>query len=194
LSDPLSIYNEKELLQRLAAGDGEAFNIIYRRYNSMVFRAAMTYLKDEDSAADIVQQVFLKVWEKKDWLLTVGSFQDYIVVSSRNLIYDQFRQKNREAGKILELVRRKGKTGLHDHDNQVEDREYARLLHLAVELLPPQQKKIYQLVEDEQLSYEEAASVTGLSKLTIKKHLELARRFVRNHVTEYLRGIPGKSK
>jgi RNA polymerase sigma-70 factor (family 1) len=183
----LPSYSERELLGRLAAGDDEAFNIIYRRYNAMIFSAAMVYVKDTDSARDIVQQVLMKVWEKRVSMAEVDNFQDYIIVVSRNLIYDQFRKKTREARKILELAEHF--PAVNDRAGPGEEREYARVLQSAIDRLPPQQKKIWVLVHEEQLSYEEVALSLGLSKLTVKKHLELARKFVRNYVTQYLQDV-----
>ncbi len=178
---------------RLAEGDDEAFNLIYLQYNAMIFSAAIVYVKDFHKAQDIVQQVFIKIWEKRASLTNVDSLQDYIIVLSRNLIYDQFRRRNIEMRKMAELAERYNEGTANGSSERMEDQQYAKLLHSAIGQLPPQQKKIYLLIHDEQMSYEEVASILNLSKFTVKKHLELARRFVRNYVSQYLHIIVGIS-
>src|ERR1700760_2930149 len=98
----MGTYNEVEMLRQLASGNEDAFNSIYRQYNAIIFKAVMAHVKDNDIASDIVQQVFIKLWEKRAMAVSIYNFQNYIVVSSRNLIYDQFRKANAEARKIAE--------------------------------------------------------------------------------------------
>jgi len=87
-------YKEAELLQRLAAGDKKAFNTIYQYYNSMILSAAIVYVKDIDQARDIVQQVFVEIWEKRGRAVHIENFQHYIIVTARNLIYDHVRKQS----------------------------------------------------------------------------------------------------
>jgi RNA polymerase sigma-70 factor (family 1) len=178
--------DEKELLGRFAAGDDRAFSQIYHRYNDVIFSAAMLYVKDSHSAHDVVQQVFVKIWEKRARMADVESFEGYVVVISRNLILDQFRRRSVEARKIAELAERRRDSIVSNTSALAEDNEYTRLLQAAVNGLPPQQKKIYLLTHEEDLSYQRTAAILGLSKFTVKRHLELARRYVRNYVTQYL--------
>jgi len=179
-------YNELELLQRLAAGDERAFNTIYRHYNAMIFSAAIVYVKDIDEARDIVQQVFVKLWEKRAMAVNIENFQNYIIVTSRNLIYDQFRKKTTETKVVAELAKNKDAFLANTVADPAETREYARIIQAAIAQLPPQQKKIYLMVQDEQLSYKEVAATMSLSVFTVKSHLELARRSVRKYVVQIL--------
>ena len=177
-------YDEKALLERLAAGEENAFSAIYHRYNAMIFAAAMVYLKDVDMAQDIVQQVFVKLWERRTAVMHIENFQHYIIVSSRNLICDHFRKAYSEAKKRAELAKRQQRVSGETGSAHTEGREYARIVDNAIARLPPQQKKIYMMIEDEQLAYKEVAQVLGISRLSVKKHLELARRSVREYVSK----------
>ena len=172
------------MLRRLTAGDEKAFNAIYQHYNAMIFSAAMVYVKDINMAREIVQQVFVKLWEKRAMAVHIDNFQHYIIVTSRNLIYDQFRKANAEARKIAELSKREAGNFAETGAGLAEEREYARIIEAAISRLPPQQKKVYLMIQEEQLSYKEVAAASGLSALTVKKHLELARRAVRDYVTQ----------
>ncbi len=175
-------YQEEEQLKRLAGGDEKAFNTIYQRYSSILFNAAMVYVKDTGTAQDIVQQVFLKIWEKRAGAVGIDSFHYYLIVTSRNLIYDRFRKTNVEVRKIAELARQEANNFAGTGADLAEEREHARIFETAISTLPPQQRKIYLLIQEEQLSYKETAVALGLSMFTVKKHLELARRSVRRYV------------
>jgi RNA polymerase sigma-70 factor (family 1) len=177
---------EVELLERLAAGDEKAFNTIYRSYNSVIFSAAIVYLKDIDEARDIVQQVFVKLWEKRVMATNIENFQNYIIVTARNLIYDQFRKKSAETKVVTELAKIKYSSPVQTGANSAETKEYARIFDAAIGQLPPQQKKVYQMVQEEQLSYKEIAATMNLSVFTVKSHLEHARRSIRNYVAQNL--------
>jgi RNA polymerase sigma-70 factor (ECF subfamily) len=161
----------------------EAFNTFYWRFNDMIFSAAIVYVKDVDTARDIVQQVFVKLWEKRAMAVNIDNFQNYIVVTSRNLIYDRFRKANTEMKMIAELAKGKNDISM-DGATLAEKREYTRIIAAAIAQLPPQQKKIYLMVQEEQLSYKEVASGLGLSVFTVKRHLELARHKVREYVIQ----------
>ena len=177
-------YDEAALLKRLAAGDKEAFNAFYWRFNEMIFTAAMVYVKDIDTARDIVQQVFIKLWEKRAMAAGIDNFQNYIIVTSRNLIYDRFRKANTEMKMIATLAKRKDDISMDCGATLAEKREYARIIADAIAQLPAQQKKIYLMIQEEQLSYKEVASGLGLSLFTVKRHLELARHAVREYVKQ----------
>jgi len=178
--------DEKILLRRLAEGDEHAFDQIYHRYNGIIFGAALVCVKDFDSARDNVQQVFVKIWEKRAIMATIESFRNYIIMISRNLVLDQFRRKSLEARKIAELSESRSHFTGHLPSRLTEDHEFTRILQSAIDLLPPQQRKTYLLIHEELLSYQEAAERLRLSKLTVKRHLELARRSVRSFLTRYV--------
>jgi RNA polymerase sigma-70 factor (ECF subfamily) len=91
-----------------------------------------------------------------------------------------------EARKIAELSESRRYFTGHINSGLTEDHEFTRLLQSAIDLLPPQQKKTYLLIHEELLSYQEVAARLRLSKLTVKRHLELARRSVRTFLTPYL--------
>jgi len=177
-------YEEKELLGRLAAGDETAFNAIYKEYNAMIFSAAMIYVKDVNKAREVVQQVFVNLWEKRKIVVTIENFQSYIIVSSRNLIYDHFRKENTEAKKIAELANREAGIKSQTGSDHAEEREVSRMIQSAILHLSPQKKKIYLMVHEEQLTYKQVAEALGLSPFTVKKHLELARRLIREYVIQ----------
>ena len=84
---------ESELVKALSKGEIKAFNDLFQIYGSRIFRFAMGYLKSESDAEDLVQDVFLKIWEKRYELRENLSFKAYIFMIAFNLIRKHFVKK-----------------------------------------------------------------------------------------------------
>ena len=82
---------DETLLSRLKEGDEKAFTAIYIRYNKMLYVLAYKYLKDSFRAEDIVQQVFLKLWEARSLFAGAINLRNYLYTSAKNLILNEIR-------------------------------------------------------------------------------------------------------
>ncbi len=85
-------YPEKELLQRLSAGDKTAFTILFDTYWNNIYSVALVLTKSPQVAEDTVQEIFLKVWNKREELTSVDRFDNYLFIMARNHIFSEFRQ------------------------------------------------------------------------------------------------------
>jgi RNA polymerase sigma factor (sigma-70 family) len=164
----------------VAHGDETAFTLIYQFYSDTIYHTALVYIKDEVEAREIVQQVFVRFWEYRAQLAAVNSLHNYFFIATRNRVFDHIDQLARARKALSEL----GKEMTATEDSSAKHIQH--LLNTAIQQLPPQQKEVYQLAEEEALSYEEIAGRRQLKKNTVKKHLELARRYVRGYVRHFL--------
>jgi RNA polymerase sigma-70 factor (family 1) len=171
---------EKELLSKIAVQDELAFAVMYERYVKKIYAFSFRLLKSKQLAEEVVQESFLKVWLLGDTLTGIVNIEAYLMTLSRNKSLDMLRQQMRE---------RRTDSNWNEGHNETEEtillNDTRKLLQTAIELLPPQQKQVYQLCQQEGLKYEEAAQQLNLSPLTVKKHMQLALRFVRNHVASH---------
>ena len=78
---------DSELLYRLKEGDRDAFNTVYWRYSPKVYNTVLYLLNDADLAEDVVQELFLTIWEKRGNILPELNFEAYISTIARNLAY-----------------------------------------------------------------------------------------------------------
>src|SRR5690349_13294504 len=85
--------NEKQLLQRIAEGDKAAFKIIHDHYRPGMYGAAIRFLKSHDEAMDVVQEVFLKIWIRRETLTVTEDFESYLFITTRNKLVSAFRKK-----------------------------------------------------------------------------------------------------
>ena len=106
---------DQELISLLREGSKDAFRILYDRYGLKIYRFALSYLKSEYDAEELVQDVFLKLWVKRDSLDISGNIRAYLYKVAVNSIYDFIRRKN------LELAFQEFVNGHTDEDDSTWD-------------------------------------------------------------------------
>lgn len=169
------------LSERIFAGDERAFNQMYYQTNRNIFNAVMSYVKNEHIAIELVQQVYVKFWNNRQKLKDVRSLKDYLFIIARNLTLDHFKKVTLETNFFAEFILRENNP-VNTTDEKIEQIEYDRLLKDAIAQLPPQQKEAWLLINEEELSYAETAVKMNISRLTVKRHLELSRKSVREYL------------
>ncbi|HEY0175480.1 MAG TPA: sigma-70 family RNA polymerase sigma factor [Pedobacter sp.] len=173
--------DESELLAKIVKGDERAFRIVFNTYQKKIYSSALQMLHDEILAEEVVQVSMLKLWMMGTGLLEIRNLQGYLIKISRNYAFDLLRRKEMQ----LKAERNIQVTWSEEH-NETEEQillnETRKILQDGIELLPPQQKIVYQLCHQEGLKYEEAASRLNLSVETIRSYMRLAQRFLRNHL------------
>ncbi|WP_276483728.1 RNA polymerase sigma factor [Paraflavitalea pollutisoli] len=174
--------NERYLLDQVALGDEKAFARLVAHYWRILYGQALTYLKSTHQAQDIVQEVFVKVWEKRHQLPAIEKFDAYLFIVARNHLISALRKKiatplDRDIAEQLPAA--------GNPDEQLSYKQLQQHLTTAVNSLPAQQKTAYLLSRHEGLSFEAIASQMGLSRETVKKHicraLQSIRVYIRRH-------------
>jgi len=167
-------------------GDADAFSQVYRHYEKIVFNTVMVYVKNEAETEEIVQQVFVKLWERRAALTGVRSFRDYFFVVVRNHVLNYFNRLSKQA-RLADIIRlQAGKEPGNEADHRLRQQQYDQLVEKAVRQLPDRQKQVYLMADQEALGYDDIAERMQISRLTAKKHMELARKSVREYISRYL--------
>lgn len=163
------------LLQRLNAGDKSAYDAIFLKYYRMLCTNAYFILQDESAAKDLVQQFFLEMWDKQLYQQLHGEIKGYLfrAVQNRclNLLKKQEYQQRELEAYGLQLER----------DMIPESRSvvlYQQVVS-AMSELPVQRQQAFRLVYLQQKKYQEAADDMGISLNSLKTHLKLALKFLR---------------
>ena len=175
-------YDETELLYFLSKGDSMAFARLYETYKTLVYRNALKMLKEEDFAQEILQEVFLKIWNNRTNIMLDKPFQPYLFQIMRNSIYDYFRKVARDK-KLLEVLAINIKIE-NQQKNTIEDQLYfketARDIEAAIQALPPKCREVFILCKIEGKSYEEVANILQISHATVNNHIVKGTRIVKN--------------
>jgi len=174
-------HNDIALLSQLARGGKAAFTQLYLRYSATVYNALMLYIKDEHEADDLLQNIFIKVWERRERMDSIQDIESYLFIMARNTVLNHIKRRAVEENARSALRNRL--PDLADAtDSRLLELEYKRALQEAIDALPAQQKQAYLLATEELLAHDDIAARMGISKFTVKKHLELARKSVRAHI------------
>jgi RNA polymerase sigma-70 factor (family 1) len=173
-------YNEIDLLKLVAEGDRNAFTQIYNNYRNKIYSIAYELTESTGVSEEIVQDVFLKIWVKRETLDEVEHFRAYLFTITRNYVFAALKRIARR--ERLEVSALEGAPLYHhDTEDQVQNNEYTRILQAAIDRLPEQQRQVYNLIKKEGLKREEAAAALQLSPETVKTHLAQAMRSIRTY-------------
>lgn len=172
--------NEQVLLERISSGDQKAFAIIFKFYSSFIYLFALKLTKSENTAEEIVQEVFVKIWTNRDQLVTVGNFGAYLNRITRNHSYDVLKRLSHEALISSELRKQISEVSNCTED-ELDFRDANQSLNKAIEKLTPQQKLVYSLCHQEGLKYNEVADRLNISTSTVHSHMKRALQTIRNY-------------
>lgn len=170
---------EKVLLHRIAAGDQGAFGELFQAYHQRLGAYIFRLTESLPAAQEIVQDVFLKIWLKRESLPEIQWFDAYLFTAARNHVFNYLRKVARERNQQQLLQAGLDSSDAHDGGDK---EQYYELLDEAIEHLPRQQKQVYLLHRREGLSHAEIAARMKLSVETVKKHMSLALRAIRDYL------------
>jgi RNA polymerase sigma-70 factor (ECF subfamily) len=178
-------HSDLALFELMTQGDQEAFTSLYRRHHQGIYNFLLRIVKIPTFAEDLMQDVFVKIWEDCQQIHITASFSSYLYQTARHKAIDALRRIARES--VLEdEVRHRLASGLdHLMHTEYEWREYEFLLNQAIEALPPQRRRAFELVRQEGKKYEEAAALMGISRNTLKQHISLAVESIRRSFMEH---------
>ena len=166
----LSLPNETDLLTLVAEGDEKAFGILYHHYRPKIYSYAFHLFRNTALADELVQEVFLKVWLRRDKLPHILKFESWVFIIARNQVFDTLKLLAKETAARKQMAHL-----LDPEANLVEDhvltKENETRLQHALDHLSPQQKLIFTLSRNEGMKHEEIASQLNISRNTVKTHL-----------------------
>ena len=164
------LVHEQEYIRRISQGDAAAFHAVYRYYSPRIYGKLIKVLKSEDLAADILQDLFSIIWQKRQEIDPDKSFGAYLFKISDNLVIDLFRKVKRDQQLIEKLI----KAGAENWESTEEwlfRKENEAWLAKAIESLPPQRKLVFKLCKLENKSHEEVSRMLSISRATVNNHL-----------------------
>lgn len=171
---------DAELAFRINKGEKDAYRELFERYAPRILQFANSYLKSKADAEELVQDVFLKLWEKREILDHTKNIKSLIFKMTVNAVYDFIRRKNVESAFkdfVSEVSRESENTTWH---KVIFDEMQLNLKNL-LEQLPEQQRKIFILSKEDGLTNDEIAEKLSLSKRTVENHLFRAISFLKQH-------------
>ncbi|MEJ2901103.1 RNA polymerase sigma factor [Pedobacter panaciterrae] len=178
------ITEDIELLKKLREGDQLAFAQIYNLYRSKIYLYACNLCKSAETAEEVVQEVFIRIWQKKDQINPELNFDAYIRKITLNHVLNHLKKIARD--KVLqEEVLNYMDAIRHSTDDSLLEKELLKTYDEAIALLPAQKKLIYQMSRNEEMTHEQIAERLNISKNTVKNHMVVATKFIRSYVSKH---------
>lgn len=168
----------------LLSGDEQTFENVYKHFLKPLHVYAITMLKDEDVAKGMVQNIFLKLWERRQRLTFSGSIQAYLYGAVYNECLNYLRHEKVKINHQEHII--------YSMNNQTETDNEMELLDLKLKLqhalneLPERCRTIFQLSRFEELKYQEIANELGISIKTVEAQMGKALRILRVKLVDYL--------
>jgi len=192
-SGPHTEVSEQELVQRLQARDAETFDALFRQYFQKVFRQATHLLGNAAEAEEVVQEVFLAVYEKAHAFRGEAAFTTWLYRLTANVAFSRLRRRQRSHEVAIEdYLPRFQPDGHHliqpvvdwsaNLEERLADAQLQQLLRQAIERLQPLDKAVLVLSDFEDLSNKKIGEALGLTVLAVKARLHRVRLFLRGQL------------
>ena len=176
---------QKKLIGLLNHGSEPAFNELYVAYIKPVYKRILFIVKEEEIAEEISQDLFIKVWQKRNEIDPDKSFKSFLYTIAHNLVYDYLRKIARDKQLLSRLM--VNAVDYYMHTEEVfQAKETQKILSEAIERLPPQGKQVFKLCKIEGKSYEEVSHLMGITIATVNSHMVKSNRFVKEYLCRNL--------
>jgi RNA polymerase sigma-70 factor (ECF subfamily) len=177
---------EKILLQRSATGDGLAFSELFNNYKFKLYGYVYRLTDSREMAEDIVQDVFLKLWDHRASLDQIDHLGSYIFRMAQNRTINAFKRTALETAIVRRLLTGQPEFSASTPESSLAVKEMEALFKKAIRQLPAQQRRVYQLSREEGLKYEEIARQLKISPGTVKNHMIQLLRTLREQMEKNL--------
>lgn len=165
-----------QLLEKLRSGDENALTGIYKKYWQPLFTSSYNILKDKQACEDIIQELFIRLWNNRQNIEITVSLKAYLYASMRYEVYRQIRTGAARAGIFDDLPERLQSPTTYGN---IEYKELIAQVNSVVDSLPQKCKEVYKLSREEYLSHKEIAGRLNISTKTVENHLTKALRQLR---------------
>ena len=184
---PILLMNENELkvlIDKMKGGDRESFNKIFRRYYMPLTRFCVRFVGDGDQAAEIVQDLFVKVWTNREKLTLTSSFESYMLRSVRNSAITSIN-KQRSLADVNERIYTDD-SDANDPSETLQSNNLEASYQKVLATMPEKRREVFLASRFEGLKYTEIAEKLGLSQKTVEAHMSAAIKQLREGLKEYL--------
>lgn len=175
--------NQKEeifVLEQLKSDCNNAFEKLYYFYRPKLSRFIFNWVKSEEVCEEILQEVFIQVWQYRFHLDLEKSFKSYIYKIAKNLIIDYFKSLSKNNIKLQEFKNHYFKQSENTIYQSIDYKETNRHLHEVLNKIPVKCREVYVLCKLEGYSYEEVSKLLNISIATVNNHIVKASKIIKS--------------
>jgi RNA polymerase sigma-70 factor (ECF subfamily) len=184
-----------DVLQRIANNDQMAFREIYHHFHKRLFYFAFAIVKTKEAAEEVVEDVFIKIWNHKENAADIRNLKIYLYTATKNTSLNYLSKKAKES--ITEAFDNIdiniSEQGINPEQVMITEEIYKNI-QKAVEQLPPRCKMIFKLIREDGLKYKEVSEILNISVNTIDAQMAIAVKRIGEAVKKHFEKFPSISK
>lgn len=180
----ISTFTDRQLMELIASRDQAAFTVLYHRYYELLACSGFKRLQNESVIEELVQDVFINLWDKAAELDHDGNIRSYLFATLRNKVLHELRA-SMVIAKHARIICQQQNQFSADSDSLLHSRHLEERFELVVKELPPQCREAFTLSRFEDLSYKSIAERMNISVNTVEKHIGKALGILRQAFKEY---------
>jgi len=171
------------ILDKIKSGDAEAFEMVFNEHYQPLCFYALKILGDKDDAEEVVQNMFVNFWNKREQVSITGSLKSYLYQSVHNASLNVIKHEKvkRDYEDYKTYV-----SDLEDVSDTMESGELNKRIEYLVMAMPPERKKIFLLSRVDGLRHKEIADKLGISVKTVENQIGRALKFLRTELAEFM--------
>jgi RNA polymerase sigma-70 factor (ECF subfamily) len=171
-------YNaDTELVALLKGGDKTAFKKLFDKYGKRLYQFSLKFLREKEDAEDLLNEVFLKIWENRRNLKTDTSFQSYLFTIAYNNIRQRFLKRSREE-KYIQIFATEHLTENLKNEDQIDYLSFVKVVNDAIEMLPARRREIFLLYYKEELKSKQIAEKLNITEQFVRNQLTMAKKTI----------------
>jgi RNA polymerase sigma-70 factor (ECF subfamily) len=174
-----NLFSDPELIDLLESGDKSAFTEIYNRYWKLLFKTALNILQDYTTAQDITQNIFISLWERRNET-NIQTIKPYLLQATRFAVCKAIRERQNDKAFYERLAKI---TVDIIADNPLIFKEQQALLNKLINGLPENCREVFRLSREENMTYKQIATLSGISEKTVEKRISMSLQHIRNGVS-----------
>jgi RNA polymerase sigma-70 factor, ECF subfamily len=175
--------NDQELFTKVKEGDEKAFEVLFRAYYPFLCMYCTRLIKDASAAEEIVQELFVKLWEKRSQIMIESSVKNYLFRAVKNHCLNYIKHnhiKSEYNRKMLEA------SEPSSQETDEPDADLMQLIEESISSLPDKRREIFRLNREEGLKYREIAEKLNISIKTVETQMGLALKTLREKLRDFL--------
>jgi len=162
------------------------FEQLFREHFNPMCHFVMTYVSDHDAAQEIVQDVFINLWQKRETITSTLTLKSYLFTSAKNRSLNYIRDQKKFRSYVLDIEAELEETVVEDI---FAEQETADKINAALEKLPAKCRQVFELSRYDELKYKEIADKLGISQKTVEIHISKALKVLREELKDLIKVI-----
>lgn len=162
---------EIECLTNLSEGDHNSYELLFLAYHPKVYHFLFGFMKNEEEAYDMTQEIFYKVWINRGIMKEVVSFKAYLFSMARHMIYNRYEHNLVKEKYTLNQM---SQPEIYEPEQDIFAKELMLLIELVVSQMPEQRRRVFRMSRKEGFSSDEIASRLNIHKRTVENHISNA--------------------